>query len=190
MLMRPRRRTPPGTPLEHRIWMRVEKRGPDECWPWTGAQNGHGYGIFSVRIGPGNRTMHVRPHRFIYEQEVGPIPPGKEIDHICHSWNPDCTEGDACPHRSCCNPAHLRAVTRDVNMARAHMWTLTGQRQNWQTLKTHCPAGHAYTPENIKLGSHGERKCRRCHNEWERERQRKKAAARRAQGASGSAPAA
>lgn len=182
--MPPSRRT---APLEQRIWSRIEQRGPDECWPWTGTQNGKGYGIFTIHIG-GGKTTTIRPYRFVYEQEIGPIPPGKQIDHICHSWNPDCAEGDACPHRACCNPAHLRAVTPQVNTARIHM--STGSRRNWQTRKTHCPAGHAYTSENIKLGSHGERKCRKCHREWERERQRKKAAARPTQGGSDSASAA
>lgn len=162
-----------GVPTGERIWSRIEKRGPDECWPWLGTQNGRGYGIHSIYLGNG-KTTTIRPHRFVYEQEIGPIPADKQIDHICHSWNPDCTKGDDCPHRSCCNPAHLRAVTAQVNTDRAR--AAPGVR-NWQMLKTHCPADHAYTPENIKLGSHGERKCRKCHAGWELERQRRKRAA-------------
>jgi len=161
-------------PLADRIWSRIQKRGPDECWPWLGTQNGRGYGIHSIGLG-GGKTTTIRPHRFVYEQMVGPISPGLEIDHICHSWNPSCVAGDRCPHRSCCNPFHLRAVTPEVNRGRINT---EGQRKNWQTLKTECPAGHAYTPENIKLGSHGERKCRKCHNEWERKRAERKRAQR------------
>src|SRR5665213_380423 len=33
--------------------------------------------------------------------------------------------------------------------------------------RTHCPQGHEYTKENIKLTSRGYKICRKCHNERE-----------------------
>jgi hypothetical protein len=42
---------------------------------------------------------------------------------------------------------------------------------NWQRGKTHCPRGHAYTPENTITGAPGQgRKCRACAQMWDRER--------------------
>lgn len=31
-----------------RFWSRVEVRGADECWPWTGKTNSDDYALFSV----------------------------------------------------------------------------------------------------------------------------------------------
>ena len=28
---------------EHRFWPKVDKRGPDECWPWLAGADGDGY---------------------------------------------------------------------------------------------------------------------------------------------------
>ena len=41
-------------------------------------------------------------HRIAYEEWVGPIPDGMEIDHVCRN-------------RACCNPKHLRLATRKQN---------------------------------------------------------------------------
>lgn len=145
--------------------------------------HGNGYGIFTIRTGVGNKTTTIRGHRFVYEQMVGLVPRGAEIDHTCHGLDSTCVEGKACPHRACCNPRHLQAVTHKVNMERSRNASPRGH----QSRKTHCPKGHPYTPENTKTGMHGDRKCRTCHNDWERQR---KKAARRAKVASDSASAA
>lgn len=35
-----------------RFWSYVDKRGPNECWPWTGASGKHGlHGAFMARVG-------------------------------------------------------------------------------------------------------------------------------------------
>lgn len=85
-----------------RIWRYVEKRGADECWPWTGGSVVGGYGI--VVLAGGKRE---RAHRAMWEITNGPIPPsdayhGTVVMHICDN-------------RICCNPNHLRLGTQGDN---------------------------------------------------------------------------
>lgn len=68
------------------------------CWLWQRGKTSSGYGAFSYS---GGRSAHV----WSYQQHVGPIPDGHEIDHLC-----------AVP--ACVNPAHLEAVTHEENMRR------------------------------------------------------------------------
>ena len=94
----------------------------------------------------------IAPHVAAYELFVGPIPDGKELDHICH--DPDvCQLGDYCPHRACCNVDHLEPVDRDENMRRARRST--------------CRNGHALTPDNVYVSrlKNGRirRSCVICH---------------------------
>lgn len=90
--------------LEHRFWLKVERRGPDECWPWRANENGHGYGILFVKKVAGMPTW-VYAHRLAYEIAHGSIPDGLTINHLCRI-------------RSCVNPAHLEPVTGAENTRR------------------------------------------------------------------------
>lgn len=71
------------------------------CWRWKGARDGHGYGSIH---GP-NFGQAISTHRAAFLIEGGTIPRGKELDHLCRI-------------RSCCNPAHLQAVTHQENIRR------------------------------------------------------------------------
>lgn len=118
-----------------RFWSKVDRRGPDECWPWL-ASTSWGYGEFSL----GGKLR--KAHRVAYEDQVGPIPAGLTIDHLCRN-------------ESCVNPRHLEPVTMRENTMRGTGPTATNAR------KTVCKRGHPYTPENTYRSAKG-RECRVC----------------------------
>lgn len=90
--------SPVGLPLDQRLG-RYTEREPDGCWRWTGTRDRQGYPFLNVGGAPR------RAHRLMYEQLVGPIPSGLELDHLCRV-------------RDCVNPSHLEAVTHTENMRR------------------------------------------------------------------------
>lgn len=98
-------------PRERRFWAQVDRRGDDECWPWTGHVQPNGYGTFGTT---GTRLVH----RIAYQYMIGPIPKGLVLDHLCHTRDPRCEDCDECPHRRCANPSHLEPITPRENIAR------------------------------------------------------------------------
>jgi hypothetical protein len=96
----------PGEPLRAYLdlptafWRKVAKAGPAECWQWIGGVRINGYG--QIRYLRQNHAAH----RIAYELQVGPIPVGLHIDHLCMN-------------RLCVNAAHLEPVTQRENNRRA-----------------------------------------------------------------------
>jgi len=126
----------------------------DTCWLWRGTLDTKGYGRFKTHIGAGSPKQAA--HRWLYKQVVGPVADELDMDHLCKVHN-------------CVNPDHLEPVTRAENIRRGN----TGIHNR---IKTHCPAGHEYSPENTWLHKQGYRVCRTCGIE----RMRKSYAARKA----------
>ena len=91
----------PAASNDARFWSKVDKGAPAGCWEWTAALHQHGYGIFSLRVDKHNWKT-VRAHRYAWEKLRGPVPPGMQLDHVCHN-------------RKCLNPDHLRVVTNQQN---------------------------------------------------------------------------
>lgn len=128
---------PVVAPPHHRFWSRVDKRGPLGCWQWTAGKLTSGYGSFRV----GNRA-HVA-HKYAYEALRGPVPEGKQLDHLCRN-------------RACVNPDHLEPVPQRVNCLRGISLPALNAR------KTHCIHGHEFTPSNTYVNPKGHRGCRIC----------------------------
>lgn len=107
------------------------------CWEWAGAShNAKGYGRFDA---DGRRYL---AHRYSYEQSVGPIPAGSEVDHLCKNTR-------------CVRPSHLEAVTSEEHDRRS-------DQGSYLRARTHCPKGHPYSGSNLRLNKRGGRHCRQC----------------------------
>jgi len=126
------------------FWDKVEVQ-PNGCWNWSGVQDNHGYGIFSIL------SKSMKAHRFTYEINKGKIPNGLELDHLCRNT-------------SCVNPEHLEAVTHKENIMRG---SGIGAKN---ATKIYCPKGHELKEPNLVKWYliRGWRKCRICDNKRSR----------------------
>lgn len=88
---------------EYRLWSKVQKGEPDQCWPWTAAKSNFGHGRFKV-----DGKLYL-PHRLIYALTKGPITNAEEHHGtvVMHS----------CDNPACCNPAHLSLGRQVDNVA-------------------------------------------------------------------------
>jgi hypothetical protein len=141
-------------PIEERLWDRI-KRTPSGCWEFQGARNGRlKYGNLSFR------GRYQPAHRVAYELTNGAIPEGLVVMHSCD--NPPCI-----------NPEHLSLGTIADNNAdrdrKGRGYIPTGGEQ-FHRDKTHCPAGHPYAGEHLRVRPNGHRYCRTCANQHRRER--------------------
>lgn len=118
------------------------------CIQAGGGRTKNGYA--RATIAPGRRAL---AHRVAYERVNGPIPPGLVLDHLCHTFDPDCEGGDPCLHRGCVEPTHLQAVPQATNVQRGGY-----------SRKTHCKHGHPFSGENLipRTDGRGRRRCRAC----------------------------
>jgi hypothetical protein len=123
--------------LPARFWSKVRYDTESGCWIWIASTNGTGYGQLSTSRHTVFRGNPTTAHRFAYFALVGDVPWDRELDHRCRT-------------PLCCNPAHLEAVTHQINMSRGHFGSLT-----------HCRHGHPFSGDNLKITKWG-RRCRTC----------------------------
>jgi len=74
----------------------------NDCWYWLGSKKQTKkfvYGTFWD--GKRNRNAHI----VMYESEIGFVPEGMELDHLCRNT-------------LCVNPEHLEPVTHRINVLR------------------------------------------------------------------------
>ena len=114
------------------IESKIERVTESGCWLWIGSLDRSGYAKFN---GCG-------AHRAVYEQLVGPIPEGMQLDHLCRV-------------RSCVNPAHTEPVTPKENSRRSF-------DRHPNAHRTHCKRGHEFTAENTNTVSGKWRQCATC----------------------------
>lgn len=151
---------PSPRPVSERLRSRCEPGGEFEGTPhelWTGAVAKNGYAQITDSqgdLGGGRRAYLI--HRAAWIIAHGEIPDGYDVDHRCRV-------------RHCVAIAHLRLLPIGANR-RGHGPDVNANR-------THCPKGHSYDDDNTmhgtQQGGHKHRRCRVCHNEWERQRQQR-----------------
>jgi len=129
------------------------------CWFFSGKPNERtGYCQFSV-----GKQKGMLAHRVAYALWRGEPEDGAEIDHLCHPADGSCAPA-TCPHRQCCNPAHLAAVTSRTNALRSTSPSAAN------AAKTVCDSGHEFTEANTYIAGDGHRECRTCNREKRRRR--------------------
>uniref|UniRef100_UPI003F4909FF HNH endonuclease signature motif containing protein n=1 Tax=Streptosporangium sp. CA-235898 TaxID=3240073 RepID=UPI003F4909FF len=118
----------------------VPAHDPDmgPCWLWTGEKTEQGYGVITID------GKKVGVARWVYERAHGPLPDGYEPDHTCHDPTV-CPPGPKCPHRACCNLAHLEGVTHRENVLRS------GAPTAINAAKEECVHGHPLTDDPIRV---------------------------------------
>lgn len=102
-------------------------------------------GYVNVALTRNNKKQTHRVHRLVLLTFVGPAPEGTEA---CHN------DGDKLNNTA----SNLRWDTRSAN---THDKVRHGAHP--QARKTHCPAGHAYSGDNVYIAGHS-RRCRTCVN--------------------------
>lgn len=95
---------------EVRFWNKVDEKGPDDCWLWTGSVDAHGYGQI------GYQKKIIKAHRYSWEINNGPIPKGECVLH-------------ACDNPTCVNPRHLFLGSRPDNII-----DMTFKGRHWSPL--------------------------------------------------------
>ncbi len=116
----------------------IQETDPNDCILWTTSLDSDGYGRMTWH---GERF--VKAHRVAWMEQVGPIPEGMVIDHLCRT-------------PCCVYVGHLEPVTERENLLRGNGIMAQRARQ------TECVNGHPFDAENTYLRPTGGRACREC----------------------------
>lgn len=122
-------------------------RDANGCLIWPRTVDRDGYGLVCFRVAGGIRR--VAAHRLAMLVEHGEIPEWMVIDHLCRT-------------HACIDTNHLRIATIRQNVRAG----LSGYAN---PVKAHCPQGHAYDGDNVRIyvrPDGGEtRVCKACDRE-------------------------
>ena len=130
------------------FWDKVDTYGV--CWEWIAGKTGRGYGQFKT----GHKNIPA--HKYSYALLVGPVPEGKQLDHLCRN-------------RACVCPDHLEIVTNRENVLRGSGVTAQNAR------KTHCLRNHPFDGDNLRISVRdGSRACKQCERDRRVIRQQQK----------------
>ena len=131
--------------LEVRFWKNCERKGVNDCWPWTGTtMKRDGRGTLFV---DGKNVTAPRVAWFVEHGEW----PEKDI-FVCHD----------CDNPNCVNVKHLWLGTTTDNMRDAQRkGRLLGQG------KTVCKHGHKLEGDNIIWKGKTKRQCLTCKREYQ-----------------------
>lgn len=113
----------------------------EDCWLYARVVDKRGYGTISVWLKDEKRMTTCCAHRVMYENMVGAIPEGLELNHLCEV-------------KTCINPDHLEAITHKQNM-----WYSQPFGDN------RCKRGHELTEDNVYTwykNTSLHRQCRKC----------------------------
>lgn len=122
------------------FWSKVDKRGPDDCWPWLASTRSQGHGQIKWR-------GRVRSAMAVALELAGKRQPkGTYALHHCN-------------YPPCVNPKHGFWGTQGKNI---RMSVEFGTHRN--TRKTHCIHGHELTEANVyrRASAPHKRECRIC----------------------------
>lgn len=115
---------------------------PDGCWIWTGNSADGRYGRITRHHN--GRNVTELAHRASYIAFRGPIPAGKQLDHV------------VCDQGLCACPWHVEPRTSAQNVLRGNAPPAVNAR------KTRCNQGHPLSGTNLYTDSKGQRHCKQC----------------------------
>lgn len=133
---------------QERFWSKVDRRGPEECWPWNGPLDSHGYGLFCWENGQRHAS------RYALEERLGRQLGSLFALHTCD--NPRCV-----------NPNHLFPGTQLDNLRDMARKGRTAEQR-----KTACVKGHPFDEVNTRIVTKKDgrrnRACRTCARDFSR----------------------